>query len=57
MIIFMVFEIPEQEPYGTGIQLLSVGVLKMWCGAIERFEFGKWISDSWRNGEPFAVSA
>ncbi len=42
MIISLIFLIPGQDRYGTGIPLLSVGVLMMWRALKlwKRFEFG-----------------
>jgi hypothetical protein len=41
LLISLVFMIPRQGPYGTGIPLLFIGMGMMWCSeAMERFEFG-----------------
>jgi hypothetical protein len=42
MLISLIFMIPGQDPYGTGIPLLFIGVIMMWRAAMlwKRFEFG-----------------
>jgi hypothetical protein len=42
MLISLIFMIPGQGPHGTGIPLLSIGVIMMWRAAKlwKRFEFG-----------------
>lgn len=43
MLISLIFMIPGQDPYGTGIPLLFIGIIMMWRALKlwKRFEFGR----------------
>ena len=49
MLISLIFMIPGQDPYGTGIPLLFIGVIMMWRAAMlwKGSNSGARSSDSW----------